>query len=661
MKFALNRNYVIWLLSAIIVIFAFMFVQQRGQDQNWDLLNYHYFAGYSFLHGRFLYDIAPVNLQSFLNPVANILAYLPLAHLSFPTSAWVILVVQLLSLPILVLIARLIGRELGYPQFGVAEFLALALCLLAPLWWSELGTTFFSSATAPMVLLGLYLGLRGFTQKDNSNNIFIYAGLLFGFSAGLKLTNAPFAMAFFFALLVVSTKYQRQHAFKQLLKLSIGMAGGFLLTAWWNIYLLQNWGSPLFPLYNAWFKSPFFDHINFRDIRWQFTSITDFFQYVWAATTGTAKTSEVVFADARLLILLALLPIALFVRKNDESKGKGVLLFVLFFGVSFFLWGIMLAYQRYLIPIEVLFGFGIWILLTSVTSNRRLIALVLAGCVIASALLIKVPDWGHSSSRSVQSNAFGLELPLKYSTSPARYLVIGNPIGFVLPFLHPNSRFYGLGFSSHVDRMIRSIVTQDDALPLRLLTNQANILSIWDTLSLHGFTPDQNNLTCSHFRSFVDSYMICDITRRTTVGANTFPPVEMNFQSSSKVLPSTILGFKGLSIQEPWGRWTDGDEVEIKLANCLPMGKLRIDLRGHAFGPNIRKPTVISLGTSKSSVVFTENDSDQSVILENNEQCQRKLSILVPKKTSPLELGISEDARPLGIGFVSLNIFELKQ
>jgi hypothetical protein len=102
MRFAINRNYLAWLFSAVPVIFAFAFVYQRGQDINWDLQNYHYFVGYFLLHGRFIHDIAPTGLQSFINPTANILAYLPLAHLSFPASAWIILLVQLISLPILV-------------------------------------------------------------------------------------------------------------------------------------------------------------------------------------------------------------------------------------------------------------------------------------------------------------------------------------------------------------------------------------------------------------------------------------------------------------------------------------------------------------------------------------------------------------------------------
>src|SRR5262245_40708524 len=100
-----------WLLVTAVGLYALISVSHRGQDQNWDFLNYHYFAGYAVLHGRFTTDLAPSHLQSFLNPLPNILAYLALSSLPFPARAWVLTGVQLLALPLLVLICREIGRD----------------------------------------------------------------------------------------------------------------------------------------------------------------------------------------------------------------------------------------------------------------------------------------------------------------------------------------------------------------------------------------------------------------------------------------------------------------------------------------------------------------------------------------------------------------------
>ena len=44
-----------------------------GQDANWDLLNYHLYNGFAFLHSRSARDLLPTGLQSYLNPVLDAL------------------------------------------------------------------------------------------------------------------------------------------------------------------------------------------------------------------------------------------------------------------------------------------------------------------------------------------------------------------------------------------------------------------------------------------------------------------------------------------------------------------------------------------------------------------------------------------------------------
>lgn len=133
----------------LVGIVAFIFVYDRGQDLNYDLLNYHYYTGYALLHGRYEQDIAAAGFQSFLHPATNVMAYISLRHLPFPFSAWSILLVQLASVPAVALIAWEVGKGLGYRQVSLAQVLAFLLCLLSPLWWSELGTTFFLLGLRP--------------------------------------------------------------------------------------------------------------------------------------------------------------------------------------------------------------------------------------------------------------------------------------------------------------------------------------------------------------------------------------------------------------------------------------------------------------------------------------------------------------------------------
>jgi hypothetical protein len=52
-----------------------------GQDNNWDLQNYHAYNAFAFLHDRLTFDVAPAQRQSYLNPIADVPFYLGSAHL----------------------------------------------------------------------------------------------------------------------------------------------------------------------------------------------------------------------------------------------------------------------------------------------------------------------------------------------------------------------------------------------------------------------------------------------------------------------------------------------------------------------------------------------------------------------------------------------------
>ena len=652
----------IWLFVSIVGFIAFAWVYLRGQDTNWDLLNYHYFSGYALLNGNFKGDIAPSGLPSFLNPVPNIFSYLALSQLPFPASAWLMAGIHLLALPLLVLIGRQLGTALDFTRVTIAEFWALALCLLAPLWWSELGTSFADATITPLVLLGLHLGLRGFAQGEKKVfRVLMGAGICFGLAVGLKLTNTPFALAFSVALVGVYAPDGLRTIVRQTLPFLTGLAIGALPTLWWNVYLLQDWGSPLFPLYNAWFMSPYFDFVNFRDMRWRFESIGEFLRYLSESTSGTVKTSEFLFADFRLFIFTVfatLTAVLLILKRRLLGLNYVALSFVYFLGISFLLWATFFAYQRYMIPIEVLFGFGIWVLLSQLILNNRTVVWLLAGSVFLSGVAIKIPNWGHMQARVTQINPFGVHFTAEQVSTPARYLVVGHAITYLLPFLHKDSQFFGLGtLSRQADALIAVALAKPDARPLRILLRQAVAgESLWELLEPFGFEPSNTHLKCFHFRTDIDVYVICEIATKLT-GQQTFmEPIALDFRDGEQLLPPSLLNLSGLAAQETWGRWSDSDQVTIHFANCLPKGKLLIDVRGHAFGPNIGKPVRLLIGSSQATITLGEFDEDVRINLNNQGECEKKLVLLVPEKATPLALGISEDTRTLGLGLVQIGI-----
>jgi hypothetical protein len=303
-----------WLLIGAVSLFGLVFVYRRGVDVNWDLRNYHYFNGYSLVHWRYDTDIAPQGHEWFLNPILCAFFYLLLSSVPFPADAWILAALQLSSLPILVLICREIDRELGHEVSSPAGWLALCLCLAAPIWWSELGTTFYSSTTAPLVLLGLLFGLRGVRMASSAppaRILFALAGGAIGLACGLKLTNAPFAVSLLLALAIVLFPLGAGIAVRRLSSYVGGLVAGFAPTSWWNVFLFWRWGSPLFPYYNSIFRSPYYPAVNFRDLRFEFHSLPELTNFLFEATRETRKTLELPFADARLLIFVVLMLVVL--------------------------------------------------------------------------------------------------------------------------------------------------------------------------------------------------------------------------------------------------------------------------------------------------------------------------------------------------------------
>src|SRR5262249_35422044 len=71
-----------WLLVLFTMCSAnAIFAVLLGKEMNWDLLNYHFYNGYALLHGRHDLDLAPAQVQTFLNPLVDVPLYLAIAGL----------------------------------------------------------------------------------------------------------------------------------------------------------------------------------------------------------------------------------------------------------------------------------------------------------------------------------------------------------------------------------------------------------------------------------------------------------------------------------------------------------------------------------------------------------------------------------------------------
>ena len=120
-------------------------------------------------------------------------------------------------------------------------------------------------------------------------------------------------------------------------------------------------------------------------------------------------------------------------------------------------------------------------------------------------------------------------------------------------------------------------------------------------------------------------------------------------------LPDFLKQLDGLSAVEPWGRWSDASldpSIRVKFAHPLP-AHFVLHLRTQGFGPNIGKPTQVVVGDEVQSFIPTPGPTDHTLSF-NNPKGVDLVTITPAQPTSPKDLGMSADARKLGLGMERL-------
>ena len=161
-----------------------------GQDGSWDLVNYHFYNPFAFLHGRFYHDIMPAGLHSFLNPLLDVPYYVWVTYLNrFPR-----LVAFLMGLPAGItafFIYKISWFYLGKCYGRIAAWLAVGMGVTGAMFISQLGLTTNEDALAGVVLAAWYCFLRACEPGSCRWGRILGAAFLAGAAVGLKYTAAP--------------------------------------------------------------------------------------------------------------------------------------------------------------------------------------------------------------------------------------------------------------------------------------------------------------------------------------------------------------------------------------------------------------------------------------------------------------------------------------
>lgn len=460
------------LLLALAIVAAGLASLAAGQDANWDLLNYHLYNPWAWLTGRYGFDLAPAQLQTYHNPLLDVPFHLMVAHGWPPRAiAFVLAIPAGVTAYVLYRIATLHFGGLAQPWAATAVVAAVAIGVTGPNARSMLGTTMNEWPGTALLAIALFLLLRGLVHGAPGWRALAAAGLLAGAASGLKLTAATYAVGLAVALLAV--RGPRRGIGATFVFGAATLAGIAITLGPWMAKMHALTGNPLFPYYNALFTSPWLP------ADWQFFKAfgpRSFAQWLTLPfdllRPPQYYVSEQRYRDARVPVLAALALVALLAplgfrlagRRRPASGiavGPGVraayAYLAVYVAVSFALWAWLHAIHRYLLALEVLTGIALVALVLHLTTPRwktaALVALALA--VIATT---RVPSWWRVP--------FGEDF-VRVEAPPVApgtlVLVVGGPMAYVLPSLSPDARYVGiannlvpLGADYPLHRTIRS-------------------------------------------------------------------------------------------------------------------------------------------------------------------------------------------------------------
>lgn len=419
-----------------------------GQDDGWDMHNYHLYNAHALLNGRIGFDMAPAGFQSYFNPTLE----LPYHYLNqwLPPRAVGFLMGVLHGLNFVLLAG--IARQLIGGSRRLVLLLAMA-CMFGPGFLSELGNTMGDNLTALPVLLSVYLLLRHWdalrVHGPRALPVALAAGVAMGASAGLKLTNATYAVALCAALLVVPGAWWQR--LRLAFVFGIGVLAGVAATAgWWFWKMCNTFGNPLFPQFNNFFHSPLAPETGVIDVFFRPQTVLENLLWPFIFALKTRRVSELPMNLAVwpvLYTLLAVLVLVWLVRRLRGNRSAIVLpersvFLLLFFALAYLVWMRMFSIYRYLVPLELLAPLVIWIVWTHIAPSARRVG----GWLLALLALAVFPiaNWGHAGW---SDQAFSAEVPP--FAAPAESIVFfaqpDPPSGWMAAFFPPQVRIIALG------------------------------------------------------------------------------------------------------------------------------------------------------------------------------------------------------------------------
>lgn len=437
-----------WMLAAAMPMLFGLWSLLRGQDRNWDLLNYHLYVPFAWLEGRHGIDLAAAQMQSYFPPLIDLPYYLLIQSLPGPAVAFLMgLIHGLVFIPLFA-----VCRRFAPPRTAIC--LSLIGCL-GSAWLSGLGTTMGDNLAAIGIVLSIVL-LLPVLEPESAGRAgkwwprLLGSGLVLGLFVGLKVTNVIFVAALLAAFLCFCPGDPKRRLYFGLM-IGLGALFGMIATSgYWFLYLWLEFGNPLFPQFNQWFGAPLASSTGIVDKARLPDSLGQALLWPIKLLTEPDRFSEVGQRTIVWLVLilvsagLAIQRILAGRQAEPPSRARPAEHFLLLFLLlGFIAWIFTFSIYRYLVGLELLAPLAIWIAVNRAMpgpwSHR------LSGALLGSVLLVGLvgsESWGHSR---LAWSSVEVETPvLEHPEQHVLVLVGDQPQSWRLPWWPSEVAFIGL-------------------------------------------------------------------------------------------------------------------------------------------------------------------------------------------------------------------------
>jgi hypothetical protein len=367
-----------------------------------------------------------------------------------------------------------------------------------------------------------------------------------------------------------------------------------------------------------------------------------------------------------------------FVGKTDDRMLYAALLYfsVLGFGVGAY----YIGRSHPVVLVMIFWAWGVTLAFLALSAVRAwnkkrslLLVLPLVGVMLHLSLgLIDIVErpWLPQNKQRLPEGVAALDETLNHAavfvrsnSQPGEMTVIISPyshrIGIeasvdnVYPFASPGS----LLLYSQLELVCKSIIQHK----IRQIFGTINTRSLQEMLSSLGFqhVADLDNKGVELFSRYYENtggtfayWRRSDEDSDKVVACPSRPTPPIDF---TRPLVGQLSLVRGMSGAEPWGAWTEGPTVKLRWWGELPH-KFTLILDVRAFGPNVGKPVFVKIGGQSISFTLSKAEPQQVRLAFDLKAPGDTMTIEIPAPTSPASLGLSSDARLLGLGLTSLRI-----